>query len=569
MIGRTTFQKLRPKTTLCVDQAKHTSCLCEYCTNVALKLSVFRADNIDLGDAYDVTMTTLCAKEGDWHNPSCIYRDCKNCGVDNLDNKLQGVADSAKIVKWKFWGKSVDDGKARKILLEKRGTLKEMALELKKELEIMSTHLFNAHWQYKQFRQLRVNLPVGCVLALEDFAENYRCMYQDEVQSAHWSYEQVTLFTTVSYYKCTDCSEVVTESVTFITPDLCHDAAAVKHFNASLLQHLDNERNVHPSCIVQFTDGCAQQFKSKQPFLDLTCTDIPTTRCFFGSRHGKGPCAGVGAVAKQVVRRAVNGGQVVIQDAKDLAVFLQNNYSNMPSGCVDHKRSAFIYVPWIDRSQGDKASTTVKGTRKLHQVKAGGPGVLLTWALACFCPKCIEGKGECDNLLYTKQWQMHTLSKNVHQPKPVCFDTLSMQLNEACTYAALEVVCRQHSHLASQHPLGIASLSAADPVFTTDVDAASVFPKDIPRLTPLAIVGDGNCLPRCASVLVYGDGEHHTEMRARIILELVLAQECYLDESFLQDGCQGSKSKLIHIQAKKKLVIKIGLVDRKDRCTNL
>ena len=536
VIGRTTFQKLRPKTTLCVDQAKHTSCLCEYCTNVALKLSVFRANNIDLGDAYDVTMTTLYAKEGDWHNPSCIYRDCKNCGVDNLDNKLQGVADTAKIVKWKFWGKSVDDGKARKILLEKRGTLKEMALELKKELEIMSTHLFNAHWQYKQFRQLKLNLPVGCVLTLEDFAENYRCVYQDEVQSAHWSYEQVTLFTTVSYYKCTDCSEVVTESVTFITPDLCHDAAAVKHFNASWLQHLDNERNVHPSCIVQFTDGCAQQFKSKQPFLDLTCTDIPTTRCFFGSRHGKGPCAGVGAVAKQVVGRAVNGGQVVIQDAKDMAVFLQNTYSNMPSGCVDHKISAFIYVPWIDRSQGDKASTAVKGTRKLHQVKAGGPGVLLTRALACFCPKCIEGKGECDNLLYTKQWQMHTLSKNVHQRKPVCFDTLSMQLNEACTYADLEVVCRQHSHLASQHPLGITSLSAADPVFKTDVNAASAFPKDTSRLTPLAIVGDGNCLPRCASVLVYGDQGHYTEMRARIILGLVLAQECYLDESFLQDG---------------------------------
>ena len=82
------------------------------------------------------------------------------------------------------------------------------------------------------------------------------------------------------------------------------------------------------------------------------------------------------------------------------------------SGCVDHKRSAFIYVPWIDRSQGDKMSTAVKdtrklhqvtaggpGVRKLHQVRAGGPGVHLTRALACFCPKCIEGKGESDNLL--------------------------------------------------------------------------------------------------------------------------------------------------------------------------
>ena len=135
----------------------------------------------------------------------------------------------------------------------------------------------------------------------------------------------------MSYYKRTECSEIVTENATFITPDLCHVATAVKHYNASLLQHLDNERNVHSSCIVQFTDGCAKQFKSKQPFLVVTCTDIPTTRCFFGSRHRKGPCDGVGAVAKQVVRRAVNCGQAVIQNAKDMTVFLENTYSNMPS----------------------------------------------------------------------------------------------------------------------------------------------------------------------------------------------------------------------------------------------
>ena len=51
-------------------------------------------------------------------------------------------------------------------------TLKEMGLDLKKELQTMSTHLFNAHWQYKQFRQWKLNLPVGCVLTLEDFADN-------------------------------------------------------------------------------------------------------------------------------------------------------------------------------------------------------------------------------------------------------------------------------------------------------------------------------------------------------------------------------------------------------------
>ena len=43
----------------------------------------------------------------------------------------------------------------------------------------------------------------------------------------------------------------------------------------------------------------------------------------------------------------------------------------------------------------------------------------------------------------------------------------------------------------------------------------------------------------------------------------------YYVQCFIQNQDHPSKSKLIHIQAKKKLVIKIGLVDRKDPYINL
>jgi hypothetical protein len=82
-----------------------------------------------------------------------------------------------------------------------QGTVKDLVRELKVELGPFSSHLAIAKWQYKQFRQLKDNLEDGQLLTLMDFAENYRCEFQGEIQAAHWSYSQVTVFPTVNYYR--------------------------------------------------------------------------------------------------------------------------------------------------------------------------------------------------------------------------------------------------------------------------------------------------------------------------------------------------------------------------------
>lgn len=76
-----------------------------------------------------------------------------------------------------------------------------LVTELADEISPLASHIGVAHWQYKQFRQLKANLPTGQLLTLMDFAENYRCEFQKEVQAAHWSYSQVTVFPTVNYYR--------------------------------------------------------------------------------------------------------------------------------------------------------------------------------------------------------------------------------------------------------------------------------------------------------------------------------------------------------------------------------
>lgn len=61
-------------------------------------------------------------------------------------------------------------------------------------------------------------------------------------------------------------------------------------------------------------------------------------------------------------------------------------------------------------------------------------------------------------------------------------------------------------------------------------------PDDIPdkrELFPCSVPADGNYLPSAVSVFGYGDCNHSTEMRVRIITELALHEESYLSDKYL------------------------------------
>ena len=55
---------------------------------------------------------------------------------------------------------------------------------------------------------------------------------------------------------------------------------------------------------------------------------------------------------------------------------------------------------------------------------------------------------------------------------------------------------------------------------TVDTDEAFWLTDDVPPFLLVHIYGDGNCLPRCASLMVYGMQDHYNEMR--IALELAI-----------------------------------------------
>ncbi|KAJ8050292.1 hypothetical protein HOLleu_03436 [Holothuria leucospilota] len=137
-------------------------------------------------------------------------------------------------------------------------------------MEKFPCHLFQAKWQQGQYYSLCKNPPEKSVVIVMDFAENYSYAMQHEVQSSHWYIAQVTLHPMVAHYQC-ECDQTspVREAIHIITDDMKHDSHAVYKFVSTAVDHLTKVRGLSPQRLIQFSDGCTGQYKSKIPFMDV------------------------------------------------------------------------------------------------------------------------------------------------------------------------------------------------------------------------------------------------------------------------------------------------------------
>ena len=88
-----------------------------------------------------------------------------------------------------------------------------------------------------------------------DFVENYTCVYQHEVQSAHWRQTQVTIFTVMIY-------------LVIVMDWRDHDKRAVTAFLVRILNKVSEEFS-HITDVDIWTNGPSSQFKNKFMFACL------------------------------------------------------------------------------------------------------------------------------------------------------------------------------------------------------------------------------------------------------------------------------------------------------------
>ena len=557
-----------PHDVLSSRKQAYRQCLCEVCKNVDLKLDTlnrYLKEPVDGGDA--LSERSLCNEL----TLLCLDRKCPNCGADKLQVELAAAIQPQHdtVVKWKTW-EMVKSGHGKRVeLVSKEDTLQSLLANLMKQLQSYSRHLFVFRWQYRQFKTLLSGIPNMWAVVVCDFAENFLCKYQDEVQSAHWGYSQVTVHPTVLTYSCPHCNDTVTDYLIFLSDDLCHDASMVKTILAQTTEHLQSVMDNLVKMVV-FSDGCAAQYKSKLPFYHLSnaCDKVAMERCFFGSRHGKSACDACGGVIKSAVDDDIRTGECIVQNAESMYQHCCENFmlptpNDHPAGCCHTKRSfKLVTTSQIDRSISSSSVMTVPGTRQLHSLKGMGNNTLATRRLACFCHPCLQDKPEeCLNKKFVNSWEIVKLKVAVplqteelpedaedisrvrteQQPRDVYFEQLQDEMKRCKTYQELEHVVANGQLLMYPLP-ALQSRTVVDVSGTIDSGALKIKPESAPAtLYPVQTGADGNCLPRAVSLLVFGDETHHLEVRCRIVSELVQNFDCYVQGKGMAEheaGCQ-------------------------------
>ena len=116
---------------------------------------------------------------------------------------------------------------------------------------------------------------------------------------------------------------------------------------------------------------------------------------------------------KSVVKRAVMGGNVIVNDSKDFFDFAKAKFTKEDEDHKEHFKRTVFHVMNIEHNRPERTdhSKTLKGTRKFHAVQAVDKMIINTRNLSCFCHGCISDETDCINKDYVDEWKLYDIKK--------------------------------------------------------------------------------------------------------------------------------------------------------------
>lgn len=363
-IGRSKFCNLRPANILPLNDMPHNVCVCSVHENVLLCITVLaKCSDANLPTSgRDLVGKVVCDRTS-LQCMNMVNQKCDNCtSLSNFYEPL--LCDLDQNVSWFQWG-CVEK---RITKIKKSGSVAELLECLVQQWEPFLTHCYTKDVQGAYFEKSKLSVSEEEVVIQVDFSENYQTFHQDEIQSAHWSYSQVTLFT------CCVWTTRGVQSVCIVSDYLSHDKTAVHVFLTKLFQHVKAE-NPKVMKIRMFSDGCAAQFKNRFLFSNLswykTNYDLDNFEWnFFASSHGKGPVDGLGGSIKRSIRKKVLSRKSVVGNAAEfVGEYRASSGSPVKLILVSVEEikdvNSFLEQRW-------SLISTLKGTQQIHHLTAQG-----------------------------------------------------------------------------------------------------------------------------------------------------------------------------------------------------
>ena len=259
-----------------------------------------------------------------------------------------------------------------------------------KEVHSFRSHVNRVYTEFKQQKNLKDNLPDNHVYIHMDFAEDYRCRSQNEIQSAYWSPTQVTIHPVVMYYKNRGEKENSHQNFVFVSIESHHDTTFIYTLIGRLVPLLkeivSNLETIH-----YWTDSLTSQYRKKTIFKIISYHEeyfnYKASWNYMEAGHGKVPYDPVGGTAKRTLHPAVKNGRFVIQDAVDFYEWSKQESSAIKYvylSTEEHEISANFLKALF------KNLDSVNGTMKLHAVFSLKPNWIWIRDTSCFCPNCFD-----------------------------------------------------------------------------------------------------------------------------------------------------------------------------------
>lgn len=360
LIGRSKFAELRPRNIFPLEDMPQNVCVCAIHENVLMCITVLARCSVTqvLPISGRELVNRLVCLRTETQCMNLTEHPCLNCStvvdlyepvIGNMNNELN----------WFQWG--TVDKKVQKI--KHSGSVSELIDTLHNQWKSFLTHCYVKDVQGSHFEKCKQLVSNKKVVVQVDFSENYQTFHQDEIQSAHWAYNQVTLFTSCVW------TDAGVKSVCLISDYLSHDKYAVHIFMNRLFGFIKSA-NPSVSEIVMFSDGSAAQFKNRFLFSNLFWFkkefELDNFEWnFFATSHGKGPVDGLGGALKRSVRRGVLSRKFSVADAQTFANACKGSTAKIivVSPAEIEGQKAFLDQRWI-------LVGGLKGTQQVHHVVA-------------------------------------------------------------------------------------------------------------------------------------------------------------------------------------------------------
>ena len=246
-------------------------------------------------------------------------------------------------------------------------TVAEAIIHLEELPTEFSIHNHTNINQPHNFKQAKKNLKEKELIISEDFSENYSLKQQNEIVSAHWSQEELSLFCATAHYL--QEGKPTFNHYILCSDDLTHDKNTIFFYNSYTINDLKSKGLIF-DIVHYWSDGPSSQFKNQYNFTNLLRHQkdhgMRADWNFFSTSHGKGENDGAGGDVKNVVWRKVLQNKAVVAD---LESFVSLAKAKFPSFTIEGFTSTEIcnatrHLP----ERYEKHSKSLPSTQKFHHV---------------------------------------------------------------------------------------------------------------------------------------------------------------------------------------------------------